>query len=602
MRARVFGLFAVVILALILAVSSAGAESTVAITDDTFPQFIDFIGRTCSPVDGVKSADLTIELSIILQDLRLVYDRTVEQDGVTVAAVVLENPESYIIIACLDIVAPSGVLSVRIGSLAGESKVLSSGGGLEMTEKAALLALIPLLTEELQRQDSDGIEVLRDLVNFAGSAPAGFNFPTESPSFSIGKIRDNAALYGVAPNTVASLDNDGLTCVSPPAGIHLGPAYSVSFDNSEGSYSDLVRTTGPESPWLPGYCLGQCGVDCDSWTLGKWGLDCLEHDVCVSPSGSRGNDCDDEYLHAIDDFLGGCTAPFPIHTLEASQGTDTSGIELLWTPVAFTDSYKLFRALYGKDSNPCDSGTAIATDIPGDSWSFTDTTVIPNKRYLYAIKSKKDTSYSKCSNYAEGHRRLSAPTNLQASDGPSRDYVRVSWSRPAGEGISSFKLYRAIMDQYPCDGRVIGSKIFTISGQSDSYVDWDATAGVPYYYSIEASGLSVSECSNVDRGYRVKITDELSPPGNVRASQGKFTDRVRITWTAPSPRAGYRLYRSTAASIACERMLRELPASAASYDDFSVTPGVSYYYSLGTTLDTEESPCSQVVRGNSRGR
>jgi fibronectin type 3 domain-containing protein len=65
------------------------------------------------------------------------------------------------------------------------------------------------------------------------------------------------------------------------------------------------------------------------------------------------------------------------------------------------------------------------------------------------------------------------------------------------------------------------------------------------------------------------------PPTSVAASDGAFTDKIQITWTASDEAASYKVYRATSATGA-----KSLAGSAAAspYDDGEATPGVTYTY------------------------
>ncbi len=86
-----------------------------------------------------------------------------------------------------------------------------------------------------------------------------------------------------------------------------------------------------------------------------------------------------------------------------------------------------------------------------------------------------------------------------------------------------------------------------------------------------------------------------SAPTNVSATDGTFCDRVRVTWNGVGGSSGYKLYRSTSNS-ACSGSPIATPTGT-TYDDFTASPGTTYYYSVKSTNACGDSACSGVNSG-----
>ena len=65
-------------------------------------------------------------------------------------------------------------------------------------------------------------------------------------------------------------------------------------------------------------------------------------------------------------------------------------------------------------------------------------------------------------------------------------------------------------------------------------------------------------------------------PDNVTASDGAYTDKVQIVWTAPSGATEYQVHRNTSNSSSGATQIGA--PSATSYDDTTAEPGTTYYY------------------------
>jgi fibronectin type 3 domain-containing protein len=239
--------------------------------------------------------------------------------------------------------------------------------------------------------------------------------------------------------------------------------------------------------------------------------------------------------------------------VQASDGTYTDKVRVNWSASSGATSYKVYRATSA-------SGMKSLRGSPTGT-TFDDTTATPGVTYYYWIKACKGVNCSDYSAYNTGWRKLSAPTTVQASDGTYTDKVRVSWS--ASSGATSYKVYRATSAS--------GMKSLRGSPTGTTFDDTTATPGVTYYYWVKAcKGVNCSDYSAYNTGWR-----KLSAPTNVQASDGTYTDKVRVSWSASSGATSYKVYRATSASGT--KSLRGSPTGT-TFDDTTATRGVTYYY------------------------
>ena len=149
------------------------------------------------------------------------------------------------------------------------------------------------------------------------------------------------------------------------------------------------------------------------------------------------------------------------------------------------------------------------------------------------------------------------PAGVQASDGTYTNSVQVTWS--SSPGITSYTVYRAESEG--------GAKTNLGTTTGTSYANSSAKPGQTYYYWVQACvGAICSNYSASDSGWAA-----MSPPTNVQASDGTYTDGVHVSWNA-SPGSWtwyYAIYRgSTLAGT----------SAGTSYVDSSASPGVNYQY------------------------
>jgi fibronectin type 3 domain-containing protein len=99
---------------------------------------------------------------------------------------------------------------------------------------------------------------------------------------------------------------------------------------------------------------------------------------------------------------------------------------------------------------------------------------------------------------------------------------------------------------------------------------------VNYYYYVTASNTyGTSGFSAYDTGYR--SDGRPPPPTNVQATDGTYTDKVQITWTASPDATSYTIYRATSTSRRASKVAIGT-ASETNYDDSTALAGKTYYY------------------------
>ncbi len=247
--------------------------------------------------------------------------------------------------------------------------------------------------------------------------------------------------------------------------------------------------------------------------------------------------------------------------VKASDGAYTSKVKITWDGVFGAVGYQVARATSS-------GGTKYVLDqyLGPTVRAYNDTTATPGKTYYYFVRALMTLWPGNWSSYNTGWRKLSAPTGVSASVLTYTTKVYITWNSVSG--ASYYRVYRATSST--------GAKTDLGSWQSGrSYNDTSATPGVRYYYWVKAatssSGYRPSDYSSYDMGRR-----KLSAPTGVSASDGTYTDKVRITWSSVWGASYYRVFRAEF-STGMKRGLGSWETGT-SYDDTSATPGVTYYY------------------------
>ena len=117
----------------------------------------------------------------------------------------------------------------------------------------------------------------------------------------------------------------------------------------------------------------------------------------------------------------------------------------------------------------------------------------------------------------------SAPT-VMATDGDFTDKARVSWG--AVSGATYYRILRA-------DSAAGSKTILAASDDASPYDDTSAVAGATYYYFAKAcNSAGCSDLSAHETGYRAVVAPSSAP--TVMATDGAFTDKVRVSWGSVS--------------------------------------------------------------------
>ena len=264
-------------------------------------------------------------------------------------------------------------------------------------------------------------------------------------------------------------------------------------------------------------------------------------------------------------LLGGCFlfAPPPVPTgVSASDGDYPDHILVSWNAARGAQRYEVFRA-ESEDGEYAKIGETTTT-------TFSDTEAQGNRLYWYRVRACNAFGCSALSEADSGYYLAPAPPlppqNVQASDGTFSNRIRVTWS--ASVGASYYELYRS---------DVPGADFLRIAQLSTtSYDDQGIVLGRTYYYKVKAcNSYGCSDFSEADAGFAAASAP--GAPQNVQATDGTYSDRVRITWSPVPGASRYEVHRATSLDGTYE-LIGE--TTATTYDDTAVTVGTTYWYKV----------------------
>ncbi|NYT12285.1 MAG: choice-of-anchor D domain-containing protein [Methanomassiliicoccales archaeon] len=276
------------------------------------------------------------------------------------------------------------------------------------------------------------------------------------------------------------------------------------------------------------------------------------------------------------------TVPTAPQDLEAERGDGQ--ITLTWTAPSNNGGATITGYLVYRGTSSGEKTLLASLD---NLLTYTDHSVANGQIYYYQASAVNSVGEGPLSNEASAIPATtpSAPQNLQAGSGDT--FVNLTWEAPSddgGEAITNYSIYR---------GTSPGSETYlTTIGNVLAFTDTDLINGQTYYYQVYA----VNNVGEGDGSEIVNATPATIPsaPQDPQAEAGD--SYVLITWSAPSDDGGsgiegYNIYRnSTETSVELLSFVETL-----SYNDTSVTNGITYYYQVSAINSIGEGPVSSTV-------
>ncbi|MDY6845980.1 MAG: hypothetical protein SVP52_02460, partial [Chloroflexota bacterium] len=373
-------------------------------------------------------------------------------------------------------------------------------------------------------------------------------------------------------------------------GYSVGDCYNQKTDNNGGGFTlaDFKAEIDAGHPVflnLKGHSIVGYGYSGSTIYI----RDTWSSNTGYTPTMTWGGSYDGRKLYSVS-----VVRPNPVSTqptaptgVSASDGDFIDKVRVSWNASSGATHYKVYRNT--------SSTTSGSTELTGshESISYDDVTATPGTKYFYWVKACNSTGCSGFSNSDLGYVQQIPllPTDVVASDGAFTNKVQIAWS--LSEQATYYVVFKNTINSTD------DATALEYEPTATFYEDEDVTPEIVYYYWIQAcNSAGCSDFSSVDSGYAASTVAVPSPPSGVSASDGTYTDKVRISWAKTVGAAHYEVYRTVTDSPpdnGATPLTDEILVTT--YDDYTTEPNQLYFYWVKACNDAGCSEYSEPDMG-----
>ena len=177
--------------------------------------------------------------------------------------------------------------------------------------------------------------------------------------------------------------------------------------------------------------------------------------------------------------------------------------------------------------------------------------------------------------FVEHPDKLSPATRVEALNVGTGTDIVIRWNDPQDTRAEQIAIYRSETPEE------VGARLALLSLGTQVYRDSTAILGVTYYYFVLPISGTISSPSVFPT--EVTTTDTVAPPPPLDV-QVFVTDSgyVQVTWrpSLMEKPSHYEIYRSQEQGVIGNPIVIGYESDKTSYEDRSVTPGLSFYYTV----------------------
>ena len=253
--------------------------------------------------------------------------------------------------------------------------------------------------------------------------------------------------------------------------------------------------------------------------------------------------------------------------------------QLTWAAVDGAAKYEIYRSTQQSTGYSL-LGTTTST-------SYVNTGAAVGTTYYYKVRAVNSAGTSAYSNIVSGRAKAAIPAAPRVTIGNSSASGKPQLTWAAVDGAAKYEIYRSTQQ----------STGFTLLGTTTStnYVNTGAAVGTTYYYKVRAlnvDGAAGAYSSTVSGA--AKAVAPAAPTVTMTYSDG---GKPKLTWSAVSGAASYRVYRSESRGTGYSLLGT---TTSTSYVNTGAAVGKTYYYRVKAVNSAGTSAYSNIVSGTAR--
>ena len=253
--------------------------------------------------------------------------------------------------------------------------------------------------------------------------------------------------------------------------------------------------------------------------------------------------------------------------------------QLTWAAVDGAAKYEIYRSTQQSTGYSL-LGTTTST-------SYVNTGAAAGITYYYRVKAVNSAGTSAYSNIVSGRAKAAIPAAPRVTIGNSSASGKPQLTWAAVDGAAKYEIYRSTQQ----------STGFTLLGTTTStnYVNTGAAAGKTYYYKVRA--LNVDGAAGAYSSTVSGAAKAVAPAAPTVTMTYSDSGKPKLTWSAVSGAASYRVYRSESRGTGYSLLGT---TTATSYVNTGAAVGKTYYYRVKAVNSAGTSAYSNIVSGTAR--
>lgn len=177
--------------------------------------------------------------------------------------------------------------------------------------------------------------------------------------------------------------------------------------------------------------------------------------------------------------------------------------------------------------------------------------------------------------FVEHPDKLSPATGVEVFNVGTGEDVVLRWNDSQDSRAEQIAVYRSDTPE------TVGTRMTIVSLGTQVYRDTTVVLGSTYYYYVLPTNSKVSSPSVFPVAITIEDTIAPPPPEDVQVFVTESA-YVRVTWrpSAAEVPSHYEIYRSREQGLLGDPIVVGYGSDKTSYEDTTVTPGLSYYYTV----------------------